>query len=143
MAAPSSDAERLIGSWRLISIQVRMEDTEELLDLYGPDPRGTIAFGAGRMAAIVAASGRAPPTNETETAAVFRGMMAYAGRYTVEGDRIVTEVDAAWHPAWADTRQVRFVDLDGDRLTLTTEVQGHPAHPGRRMRGIVVFTREP
>ena len=143
MGATGSDADWLLGFWRLVSIQARMEDTGELLDLYGPDPRGTIVFGAGHMAAVVAASGRAPPTNEAETAAVFRGMMAYAGRYTVEGDRIVTEVDAAWHPAWEDTRQVRFVDLDGDRLTLTTEVQGHPAHPGRRMRGIVVFTREP
>lgn len=107
MGTAGSDADRLLGFWRLVSIQVRMEDTGELLDLYGPDPRGTIVFGAGRMAAVVAASGRAPPADDAGTAAAFRGMMAYAGRFRVDGDRLVTEVDAAWHPAWEGTRQTR------------------------------------
>jgi Lipocalin-like domain len=143
MAAPSSDAERLIGSWRLISIQVRMEDTEELLDLYGPDPRGTNVFGAGRMATIVSASGRAPPADDTGMAAVFRGMVAYSGRYTVEQDQIVTVVDVSWLPEWENTRQTRSYKLEGDRLTLTSEVRGHPSYPGRWMRSIVDWAREP
>ena len=120
-----------------------MEDTGEVFDPYGPDPRGAIVFGPGRVAGVVVASGRAPPADEAGMAAVFRGMMAYSGRFTVEGDRIVTEVDAAWHPAWEDTRQIRFFELEGDRLTLTTEVQGHPSYPGRRLRGVAVFAREP
>jgi Lipocalin-like domain len=56
---------------------------------------------------------------------------------------LVTEVDAAWHPAWEGTRQTRFFELDGDRLTFTTEVQGHPAHSGRRLRGIILGARDP
>ncbi len=76
--------------------------------MYGPDPRGAIVFGAGLMAVVIAASGRAPPEDEAGMASAFRGMMAYTGRFTVEGDRIVTEVDAAWHPAWENTRQPRF-----------------------------------
>ena len=55
----------------------------------------------------------------------------------------MTEVDAAWHPAWEGTRQPRFFELEADRLALTTEVQGRPLYPGRRMRGVVVWTREP
>jgi hypothetical protein len=47
---------------------------------------------------------RKPPTSDAEAAALFRGISAYTGRFTVEGDRIVTEVDAAWHPAWEGTR---------------------------------------
>ncbi len=142
MTATSGDADRLLGFWRLVSFQARTEDTGEVLDLYGPDPRGTIVFGAGRMAVVVAASARAPPADEAGVASAFRGMMAYTGRYTVEGDRIVTEVDAAWHPAWENTRQPRFFTLGGDRLTLTTDVQGHPLFPGRLGRGVVVFTRD-
>jgi lipocalin-like protein len=125
-----------------VSLQTRIEDTGEVFDPYGPDPRGEIVFGPGRVAGVVA-SGRAPPADEAGMAAVFRGMMAYSGRFTVEGDRIVTEVDAAWHPAWEDTRQIRLFELEGDRLTLTTEVQGHPSYPGRRLRGVAVFAREP
>ena len=75
MTAPSGDADRLLGFWRLVSFQARTEDSGEVLDLYGPDPRGTIVFGAGRMA-VVAASGRAPPAYEAGVASAFRGMMA-------------------------------------------------------------------
>jgi hypothetical protein len=39
--------------------------------------------------------------------------------------------------------QTRFFELDGDRLTFTTEVQGHPAHSGRRLRGIILWARDP
>jgi Lipocalin-like domain len=142
MAAPSSDADRLLGFWRLVSFQRRFEDTGEVIDVYGPGPRGAIVFGAGRMAVVIAASGRAPPEDEAGMASAFRGMMAYTGRYTVEQDRIVTEVGAAWHPAWEDTRQPRFFALEGDRLTLTTPVQVHPLFPGRPGHGVVVFARE-
>ncbi len=143
MTATSGDADRLLGFWRLVSFQRRFEDTGEVIDVYGPDPRGAIVFGAGRMAVVIAASGRAFPEDEAGMASAFRGMMAYTGRYTVEGDRIVTEVGAAWHPAWEDTRQPRFFTLESDRLMLTTPVQVHPLFPGRPGRGVVVFAREP
>ena len=143
MTATASDADRLLGSRRLVSFQRRFEDTGEVIDMYGADPRGAIVFGAGRMAVVIAASGRAPPADKAGMASAFRGMMAYTGRYTVEGDRIVAEVGAAWHPAWEDTRQPRFLKLEGDRLTLTTPVQVHPLFPGRPGHGVVVFAREP
>jgi hypothetical protein len=142
MTASSSGADWLLGFWRLVSFQRRFEDTGEVVDVYGPNPRGAVVFGAGQMAVVIAAAGRAPPKDEAGLASALRGMMAYTGRYTVEQDQIVTEVDAAWHPAWEDTRQPRFFKLEGDRLTLTTPVQVHPLFPGRPGRGVVVFARE-
>ena len=137
------DGAQLFGAWRLVSIQVQMEDTGELLDLHGTDPRGFIIFAPeGRMAAVITSGGRKLPTTDTETAALFRDMSAYTGRFRIEGNLMFNAVDVAWHPAWDNTPQPRFFVLDGGRLTLTTKVQGHPSHPGRMMRGIVVWTRE-
>ena len=143
MVESASGAGELLGVWRLVSAKAQTEDTGEALDLLGADPQGFIVFGPdGRMMTVLTASGRAPPANETEMAAAFRGMTAYTGRFTVEQDRVVTKVDVAWHPAWENTRQIRFFKLEGDRLTLTSEVQGHPSHPGRKLRGVIVWTRE-
>jgi Lipocalin-like domain len=132
----------LLGTWMLESVRLRMEDTGEVVEPFGPDPRGSIIFTPdGRMMTVIAASRRTPPTTEPEMAAVFRGMMAYTGRFTVERDRVAIEVDAAWDPAWENTRQVRLVELNGDRMTLTTEAQRHPRYPGRKLRGIIVWAR--
>src|ERR1051325_4951395 len=75
----------LLGTWMLESVRLRMEDTGEVVEPFGPDPRGSIIFTPdGRMMTVIAASRRTPPTTEPEMAAVFRGMMAYTGRFTVE-----------------------------------------------------------
>ncbi len=136
------DAASLLGSWQLVSIQVRNEDTGEVADLHGPNPQGCIVFTPERMAVLITSSGRKPPAGEAETAALFQGLSAYTGRYRLEGTRLITDVDVAWHPAWVNTEQPRHYMLDGDRLTLTTDVQDHPARPGQKLRGSVVWTRE-
>ena len=143
MKASEDNRNQLIGVWRVVSVQIRDEDTGEMSDLHGPDPRGFAVFSPeGRLAIIFTASGRTLPANEGEAAALFRDMSAYTGRFILTEDQIVTEVDVAWHPAWDNSQQPRFYKLEGDRLTLSTGVQDHPSRPGVRLRGFVVWTRE-
>jgi hypothetical protein len=138
-----SAADQLLGSWQLLSIQIRFEDTGELVDLHGPNPRGFIVFAPGGRVAVVITSGdRQPAANDMETAALFRDMTAYTGRVRIEGGTMFNEVDVAWQPAWENTPQPRHFLIEGDRLTLTTDVQVHPSRPGRQLRGIIVWTRE-
>src|SRR5215210_6682987 len=125
----------LFGVWRLVSAQVRMEDTGESFDMMGTDPRGfAIIDPSGRMMLLITPSGRPPPTDDAEAAAMFRGMAAYTGGFAVEGDRLVTLADVAWHPGWEWTDQSRWFEVEGDRLTLTSDRWEHPRHPGRMAR---------
>jgi hypothetical protein len=118
MATSDRDYGWLLGAWRLVSAQVRFEDTGEVQDLHGPNPRGFITFNPeGRVTVIMTASGRSPPANDAEAATLFRGISAYTGRFTIAGDKLVTEVDAAWHPAWENSQQPRFYEVEGSRLT--------------------------
>lgn len=32
------DRAKLLGAWKLVSIQLKMSDNGEIIDLYGPDP---------------------------------------------------------------------------------------------------------
>ena len=140
--ATSKLATAVRGAWRLDALRLRMEDTGEIVEPFGPDPRGSIIFTPdGRMMTVITASRRALPTTDAEMAAAFRGMMAYTGRFTLDQDQVVIDVDASWNPAWEGTQQIRRVDLEGDRLTLTSEVQEHPRYPGRKLRGIITWTR--
>lgn len=143
MATSESDYGRVVGVWRLVSAQVRNEETGEVRDLHGPNPRRFAVFSPeGRVSIIITASGRQPPTSDAEAAVLFRGISAYTGRVTIEGGKVVTEVDAAWHPAWEDTQQPRYYELQEDKLTLRTDLQDHPSYPGWRLRGVVVWVRD-
>ena len=134
---------QMIGTWKLVSVQFEAADTGECVDMYGERPLGFLILTEdGRMMAIVTAGGRAPPKDEAASVALFESMMAYSGKYRVEGaDRFITAVDVAWHPAWHGTEQTRFFELDGDMLTITTAQQTHPMFPGRMGRGVLGWRR--
>ena len=143
MSAQSTDGHSLSGVWQLVSAQVRMEDTGEIVDVHGPNPRGcAIIDPGGHVMFLITPSNREDPRDEAAGAALFRSMTSYAGRYRVEGDEIVTQVEVAWHPAWENTEQRRFFSVAGDRLTLTTALREHPSHPGRLHRGIFTWDRQ-
>ncbi len=120
-----------------------MEDTGEMFDMYGHDPMGTALFTPqGRMTILICASGRPAPDGDAPAATVFRRMMAYAGKFRVEGDMIHNEVDVAWHPGWEGSSQPRHFTLSDNELTLMSPVQTHPMFGSRKLRGIVVWRRE-
>ena len=102
----------LIGVWQLLSIQAEFADSGEIVDVYGPRPTGfLILTDGGRMMAVVTAGDRAPPETEADRAALFENMMSYTGNYRLEGDKFITKVDVAWHPAWNGTEQPRFFSI--------------------------------
>ena len=128
----------LPGWWKIISFHIEFEDSDQRLAPYGADPLGHVVIVNDRMAAIVTSRDRA----DQEGASLFESMMAYSGSCRVEdGVKLVIKVDAAWHPAWVGTEQVRFFKVDGDALSITTGWQTHPKFPGRTARGVMTAQR--
>jgi hypothetical protein len=48
-----------------------------------------------------------------------KGFVAYAGRYSFHGDRVVHHVELSLVPNWVGSDQQQWVELNGDRLTLS------------------------
>ena len=137
------DKGEILGVWRLVSAQVHMEKDGAVIDVHGQNPLGFVIFDpSGRMMAIITNSGRAAPANDAESAALYRGMTAYTGHYTIQENTVVTMPDVAWHPNWENTEQRRFLELSGDKLTLSTPVQEHPSSPGQIGRAVLTWVRE-
>jgi Lipocalin-like domain len=124
-------ANPLVGTWTLKSARREIVATGETAPLWGEHPGGTLIYTAeGRMTALVLAEGRSTPKGATptdeEAVALFRGMVAYAGRYTVEPSRVIHHVEQSWDQARTGTDVVRFYRLEGNRLTLTTAPAPNP-----------------
>jgi hypothetical protein len=93
--------QKIVGTWKLVSVVYEDQETKALTPVLGEHPRGRqIATADGRWLALVTAEGRPVPKTDEERAQALRSMIAYTGRYRVEGGKVVTKVEAAWNEAW-------------------------------------------
>ncbi len=146
-AAPDTELDTEaspVGAWRLLAFELEIEGRAERAQPMGPCPRGRLVLTPdGFMTGIIVAANRTPGRSDPELAALFRSMLAYTGRYRLEGDRFVTVVDASWNEAWTGTEQARTFALDGDRLDIVSPWAPHPLKPDApAARGVLRWVRE-
>jgi hypothetical protein len=135
--------EQIVGTWKLVSVMYEDQQSKELTPVLGKNPKGSqVATADGRWLALVTAEGRKIPQTDEERAQALRSMIAYSGRYRVEGDKVITKVEIAWNVSWVGGEQVRFVRFEGDKLYIESPPMPHPNVGGRVVRVIVTWERE-
>jgi hypothetical protein len=140
----SEQDTKLHGCWRLVSFDSELQDSKERTQPWGAAPNGHLIFSVdGRMMVLVTAEVREPGSTDEKLAALFRTLMAYTGRYRIEGDKFIVKIDSSWNEAWNGSEQERFYKLDGDTLDVMTAWMPNPVLAGNPMgRGILRFRRE-
>ena len=142
----ADDAElrgKIVGTWKLVSVAYEDQATGERSPVYGAHPKGIqIATSEGRWLALMTAEGRRAPQSDAERVRALQTMIAYTGRYRVEGGNVITKVEAAWNEGWVGTEQVRAIRFDGDRLYLQSPPMPHPNIDGKVVRVIVEWQRD-
>ena len=135
------NTESLIGNWKLVSWQVITEDGVK--DLFGPNPNGhLILTREGRMMAITTAEDRTPGETDAQRAALHKSMLAYTGKYRVEGGEFITTVDASWNEGWNGTEQRRRFRFEGHRLFIESAPAPSITSPGKVDFRRIVWERE-
>jgi hypothetical protein len=131
LGAPAQP-EALYGTWRLVNWTREIVGTGERSDILGQAPQGFITYTRdGRMSSIVVKENRQKPTDftkptDSERAALFSSMVAMAGVFTVDGSRVLHNIDISWNETWTGTTQVRNFSVDGKRLTIRTDPAPSP-----------------
>ena len=139
----ADDKDKVVGVWKLVSVVYEDVQTKERTPVLGQHPKGCqIATAKGRWLALVTGEGRKVPQTDAERSDALRTMIAYTGKFRVEGGKIITKVEAAWNEAWVGTEQERFYRFEGDRLLLESPPQPHPNLLGKVVRIIVIWERE-
>ncbi|SHL31364.1 Lipocalin-like domain-containing protein [Bradyrhizobium lablabi] len=137
--AANSDA--LIGNWKLVSWQVVVGN--ETQNPFGQSPKGYLLLTReGRAMAITTADNRKAGDGVAERAALHKSMLAYSGRYRVEGDDFITTVDISWNEIWNGTEQRRHYRLEGDRLFIESAPAPSILYPGKTDFRRIVWERE-
>jgi len=140
--------ERLVGSWRLVSYEVRDGLGSPVGYPLGEDATGYLLYTAeGLMSAQIMRrdrpryrAGGLGDGTDAESADAARGYVAYAGHYRVERDSVVVHEPAvSLFPNWVHATLARNVVLVEPRLELITP-QPMP-FGGRQLTAVLIWER--
>ncbi len=115
----------------MLSWTVKNARTGETTNGLGADPTSYLHYlPDGRMMVFVLHRERKAPSGLVPTVeeklALYDSMLAYAGTYVFEGDKVIHRLDMSWNQVLTGSEQIRFCQLDGKRLTLTSPVSKNP-----------------
>jgi hypothetical protein len=107
-----------LGTWHLVSF--RLESKDGTRTDWGRDVHGLLIYAAtGHMSVSINKAVEADPEQSDEQN-LFDSILFYSGTYQVEGELIRHQVTNASNPARIGREMLRYAQLDGDTLTLTT-----------------------
>jgi len=123
--AEAQTAQDLVGTWTLASATIRSGEVK--MDMFGPDPSGTLMFGRDGHYALIflrrdlpklTSNNRLSQTVE-ESRDITKGSIAHFGTYAVDetGKFLVLRIESSTFPNWAGAEQRRPFSLSGDELT--------------------------
>lgn len=147
-AEPANSVQQaILGTWKLVSYVREELPSGARSDVMGAHPSGYINYGPdGRMIVVMVGSDRKKPAGALatpdEAQALIKSMLAYAGTYTIDtqAKTVTHHIEISWDQSRTGTDHVRTYKLEGDRLTLTTELSTDPAIGTQTVR-IVTWER--
>lgn len=139
----AADNEKVIGLWKVISLETEYQGSSERDAVIGKNPTGYLLYTPdGRVWSIVTGERREAPKTDQDRAELFKSMFAYTGLYRIEGDKLITKVDVSWNPAWVGKEQIRTIKIEESRLQQISEWMPAVVKPERGMgRGILTLER--
>jgi hypothetical protein len=127
MTADTSEhrADELVGTWKLVSASSTTSTGERIEAPYGVGPVGYLTYTAdGRINSVISYGGRKPLSmgggKIEEQVEAFKTFLAYAGRYSLSGDKVIHHIEVSSIQNYVDRDLIRTVKFEGDRITLIT-----------------------
>ncbi|MDK2124840.1 lipocalin-like domain-containing protein [Parachitinimonas caeni] len=142
-SAWADDKTAIQGIWKLAAYEVEVQSSGEKFPPMGKNPSGYAIFTPQeRVSFILTGDGRKAGKTAEEKAALLDTLVAYSGKYRIEGDKWITKVEVAWNPEWVGTEQSRTFKITDNRLQVLTPWRVMPNWADKGMtRSIVTFER--
>lgn len=116
--------DRLVGTWKLVSVSSTTSSGERNEAPYGASPSGLLTYADGRVTALISYDGRkslsAGGGSPEQQAEAFRSFFAYAGRYVFDGVKVTHHVEISSIQNYVGKDLVRNVTFRGDQIILVT-----------------------
>jgi len=111
----------IVGPWRLISFVAEDLKTGAVAYPMGRNANAIVIYSAdGFAATIFTSEGRepsaAPQVTDQEALLLYQSMVAFAGRYNLDGEKLIYHPEISWNETWNGTEQERYYKIENERL---------------------------
>jgi Lipocalin-like domain len=128
-------ADRLEGTWRLVSVETIRPNGEVIYPFYGKHPEGLLIYGQSGWMSVQIVSDPKPSVPTTSSREVFLaaapaekiaaidGFYAYYGTWSVDpsASTVTHHIQQSLYPGERGQEGVRKLQLEASRLTLTAK----------------------
>jgi hypothetical protein len=130
-AGPALSQQSLVGSYKFTGISRELDGKPEPQ----PEnpPHGYLIITPKIYVLFFTDAGRKYGVSDTEKAALWGTMTAHAGTYRIDGKKIVMLPDTSFNEILNGTQQVRHWDLEGKRLSLSSEPRPYGRDPSKKV----------
>jgi hypothetical protein len=128
LSDPISADHPIVGAWTLTSFVEKNLQTGAVAYPLGERARAAVIYTAGgHVLTLFTSEHRQPPVTpqatDQEAVALYRSMVAFAGRYELRGNKLIYRPEISWNEAWNGSVQERLFEVGPERL----EVNSVPA----------------
>ena len=119
-------ASSIVGVWKYTSFIDREVESGQVLKPFGENPSGYIVYTKGlHIVFSLVGDNRNAPANpnptDAERIALFKSSGSGGGTYKIEDDNSVSITwDASWNQWWTGRAQKRKVEIEGNKMTITS-----------------------
>jgi len=119
-------ASQIVGLWKYVSLTTKEVASGKETKLFGENPKGYIVYmKGGRSMFVLVGDNRGKPAGaavtDAEAVGLFRTFASGSGTYKVEGKTLFATFDTSWNERWTGTTQKRYIEIAGNKLTITSE----------------------
>ena len=130
-----SDLDRLVGTWKIVSIVFDLVGLSGRTSSYPATWYGYIILTAEHRAIVIqTVKDRPVPETDDEYIYALCSMIAYSGKYRIIANKIVINVDIAWNEHWNGTDQIWFYRFEKDQLIIEDPLNSYPEIPNTMFR---------
>ena len=116
--------EELVGTWKLVSASSTTSKGERSETPYGLNPVGFLTYSDdGRVTSLISYGERkllSVASRTEEQAEAFNTFLAYAGRYTLSGDKVTHHIEVSSIQNYVGKDLVRNIKFVRDQIVLIT-----------------------
>ena len=139
MVTPSLGQQSLVGTYKFVNQTVVVEGVSS--EPMGKNPGGYLVITPTRLVMVCAAENRKPAKTPEEKAALLDSLVAWAGPYRLEGNKIIVKADTSWVQTWTGKDQVRNWELSGNRLTFSQDGAVYTRDPSKTAKVTMHFEK--
>ncbi len=130
-AMAAAAEESLVGTYRMVSFYAEVGGSQS--ESMGKAPHGYFVFTRTRAITFYTAENRKFGTSATDKAGLLDTLVAWAGTYRIDGDKVIFNVDTSWTENLNGTTTVSTWQRSGNRLTIASSPMPHPRDPSKTM----------